>query len=73
MAAMDDLRNRLKGRPGADKLTMNYGDGGKTEIYTMGDIVKEFPAGTDHYEVATALENPLLANPFEISKKKLSQ
>lgn len=78
MAAMSDLRDRLKFLPGAKDMTMHYGQGGKTEIYTMGDIVKEFPAGADHNEVAAAFENHdsttvvVLANPFETSKKKLS-
>ena len=72
MGAMNELREKLKGHPGASELTMTYGNGGATEIYTMGDIVKEFPAGVDHEIVAQAMASPLLANPFEISKKKLS-
>ncbi len=65
MGAMSELRDRLRGKPGADKLSMSYA--GPNEVYTMGDIVAILPAGTDKETIVAAL-----ANPFDTPKKKLA-
>lgn len=62
------LREQLKHLPGAQDLTMQNGNGGKTEIYIMGDVRVELPAGSSQSAIEAAL-----MNPFEDVKKKLSQ
>lgn len=60
-----DLKAHLSHIPGIEELTMQYGNGGATEIYTMGDVNIEVPAQTPPHKIAEALVNPFI-------KKKLN-
>lgn len=42
--------------PGAHELVMQYADGGKSEIFIMGDIRAKVPGGAGQDEIAAALQ-----------------
>jgi len=62
------LRESLKSFPGASSLTMNYKDGGRTEVYSAGETSIEFPAGTGEAEIAEAFKKKLQSSPIHSIK-----
>lgn len=56
------VRDALRHLPGGDKITMRYGDGGRTQVFTIGD--QDVEVGPD----ATAAE---IEAAFHETKKKL--
>lgn len=73
-----DLKEQHKTIPGIDKLAMHYGEGGKTEIYVMGDVKVELPSGSTADKIGQALlqaTSPALArvdDAVAAIKKKLA-
>jgi len=63
------LRESLKSFPGASSLTMNYKDGGRTEVYAMGETSIEVPAGASDTEVADAFKKKLQSSPTHSIKR----
>lgn len=53
--SIHDLRQGLKHIPGSQDLVMQYGNGGATEIYIMGDVHVELPAGSSNAAIESAL------------------
>lgn len=54
-----DLRQQHAHIPGIQGLTMQNGNGGKTEIYVMGDVRVELPTGSSSDSIGTALQNAM--------------
>jgi hypothetical protein len=56
------VRDALKHLPGGDKITMRYGDGGRTQVFTIGEQAVEVGPEATTAEIEAA---------FNESKKKL--
>lgn len=74
-----DLKEHHKHIRGIDGLSMQYGDGGKTEIYVMGDVRVELPNGATTDQIGAALLNAVPSSLARVDqavsdlKKNLNQ
>jgi hypothetical protein len=53
--SIQDLRRAFSDIPGAHTLTMRYEDGGKVEVFTIGDKLARVPAMSTHDQIRAAL------------------
>jgi hypothetical protein len=53
--SIQTLREEFKDIPGAHELTMSYEDGGKIEVFTIGDKQARVPAMSSHDQIKRAL------------------
>lgn len=55
MGLIHDLRQELSDVPGAHQLIMNYEDGGRVQVFTMGDISARVGPMATSAEIKAAL------------------
>jgi hypothetical protein len=59
--SVHDLRIAFADIPGAHTLTMRYEDGGKVEVFTIGDKLARVPAMSTHDQIRAALLDAVAA------------
>jgi hypothetical protein len=50
------IKEIMEGHPALHTLRMNYADGGRTEVWTLGDKVVRVRGGAKPFEVKAAFE-----------------